>query len=159
MNETILVVEDDEQWAFIAKTLLEKEFNVIHVRDRDTCVKRMEEGDIRFVLLDLGLPDVQGFELLHQIKSLEPTLPVMIWTCQNEVRTAVEAIISGADDYLIKQESEDGLATLIRKNIRPKRRNISVEARTNKHQPDILIPDHPMYRRVFKQTIIDDHIG
>ena len=106
MNETILVVEDDEQWAFIAKTLLEKEFNVIHVRDRDTCVKRLEDGDIRFVLLDLGLPDVQGFELLHQIKSLEPTLPVMIWTCQNEVRTAVDAIISGADDYLIKQESE-----------------------------------------------------
>ncbi len=66
------------------------------------------------VLLDLGLPDIEGSMLLETIRSTHPNLPVIISTARSSIATRVELLGGGADDYLVKPYAFDELLARIR---------------------------------------------
>ncbi len=100
---SILLVEDDADLAAGLLEALRKEgFAINHVANgRDALhVIAAEPPDI--VILDLGLPDMDGLTVLRRMRPDHPELPVLLLTARNTVEDKVSGLDSGADDYLPK---------------------------------------------------------
>ena len=66
------------------------------------------------VILDLGLPDMDGLDVLRELRTLQPELPVLLLTARNTVTDKVAGLDSGADDYLAKPFEMDELLARLR---------------------------------------------
>ncbi|HSS02775.1 MAG TPA: response regulator transcription factor [Kofleriaceae bacterium] len=99
----LLIVEDNATLsASLTKGLREDGFNVEAVDTGVAALRRLERQDIDVVVLDLGLPDIDGSEVLHQLRTRGINAPVLVLTARDAVTSRVEALEKGADDYLIK---------------------------------------------------------
>ncbi|WP_370891063.1 response regulator transcription factor [Janibacter sp. GXQ6167] len=117
MTQRILVVDDDET---IQRTLRinlrARGLEVITARDGRTAVQAMEERpDV--VVLDLGLPDLDGVEVLRRIRSVS-RIPVIVLSARHEADDKVEALDEGADDYVTKPFGMDELMARVRVALR-----------------------------------------
>jgi len=100
---SILLVEDDADLAAGLLEALRKEgFAINHVSNGNDArhVINTEPPDI--VILDLGLPDMDGLTVLQRIRPAHPDLPVLLLTARNTTDDKVAGLDSGADDYLAK---------------------------------------------------------
>jgi DNA-binding response OmpR family regulator len=98
-----LIVEDQQDLAQEIKSFLEKEN--IHCELVFTLKDASESVAINsfdFILIDLGLPDGDGMDLLKQAKKTQPSAVFIIITARGEVQDKVDGLLSGADDYLAK---------------------------------------------------------
>jgi len=103
--ETILIVEDEAEVRNFASRVLELEgYHILQAKDSEMGVMLVKEVPVSLVLLDLRLPEHNGWEVLEQIKS-EPELsevPVIVFTASAEVSPRERAFEMGATDYLVK---------------------------------------------------------
>ena len=100
---TLLIVEDNATLsAALTKGLREDGFSAEAVDTGMAALRRLERQDIDVVILDLGLPDIDGSEVLHQLRTRGINAPVLVLTARDAVASRVEALEKGADDYLIK---------------------------------------------------------
>ena len=104
----LLLIEDNPGDARLLRVLLESE-PVFEVEDRATLtdgLARLAQGPesppVELLLLDLGLPDSQGLETLHQAQTSAPDLPIIVLTGLADEEIAVRAVAAGAQDYLVK---------------------------------------------------------
>lgn len=98
-----LIVEDQQDLAQEIKSFLEKEN--IHCELAHTFKDASEAIAVNtfdFLLIDLGLPDGDGMDLLKEAKKLQPSAVFIIITARGEVKDKVDGLLSGADDYLAK---------------------------------------------------------
>lgn len=96
----ILVVEDDDSVARALRGVLEHQgHEVQRVARGDDALRVHREADA--VLLDLGLPDGEGFEVLRSLRTVS-TVPVVIVSARGDERSIVRGLHLGADDYLVK---------------------------------------------------------
>ena len=99
----ILLVEDDPMiGGSVNKGLRSEGFTVDWVRDGRHAELALENEVYSLVLLDLGLPQKDGLELLQDLRRRGHTLPVLIITARDAVPDRVRGLDSGADDYLVK---------------------------------------------------------
>ncbi len=101
----ILLVEDEQKLADVIKRGLElQSFGVDVISDGAKALARisLHRKDYDVVILDLGLPSMDGREVCRQIRAKGITLPILVLTAQAETGTKVELLTSGADDYLVK---------------------------------------------------------
>ena len=99
---TVLVVEDDDETrAVLARELSTRGYRVEEAADGATAIRRWEARRPDVVLLDLGLPDVDGLQVIRRIRR-EATTPIVILSGRYEEREKVEALERGADDYVTK---------------------------------------------------------
>jgi DNA-binding NarL/FixJ family response regulator len=77
-------------------------------------LQAVRQDDFDVVLLDIALPDVSGLEVLKQLQSLKPDLPVLILSMYPERQYAVRALKAGAAGYLTKESAPDELIAAIR---------------------------------------------
>lgn len=75
-------------------------------------------GEFGLVILDLGLPDLSGFEVLERVRRLHPALPVIVLTARSEVASRIKGLDLGADDYLAKPFDFGELLARIRARLR-----------------------------------------
>ena len=107
---TILIIEDDFMIAESTQTLLKYQgFDVEWVNNGIDGLKRIQQGQIDAVLLDLGLPMMDGMQVLKQIRQIHPALPVLIISARDQLQQRVDGLNQGADDYLIKPYEFDEL--------------------------------------------------
>ena len=100
---TLLIVEDNTTLsASLAKGLTEDGYAVETADTGDAAVRRLERSDIDAIVLDLGLPDIDGIALLAQLREREINAPVLVLTARDAVSSRVAALEQGADDYLAK---------------------------------------------------------
>ena len=103
--ETILIVEDEAEVRNFASRVLELEgYHILQAKDSEMGVMLVKEVPVSLVLLDLRLPEHNGWEVLEQIKS-EPELsevPVIVFTASAEASPRERAFEMGATDYLVK---------------------------------------------------------
>ena len=100
-NEKILVVDDDVNICELLRLYLEKEgYTVSIVNDGESAVKSFGEIQPDLMLLDIMLPEVDGFELLEYIKPL--CIPVIFITAKGSVNDRVRGLRMGAEDYIVK---------------------------------------------------------
>lgn len=99
----VLLIEDDVMLGSALKTALAGEgFSVDWVRDGAHAEAALRDEGYSVVLLDLGLPDVDGFALLRTTRGRGSEAPVLIITARDELDDRVAGLDLGADDYLVK---------------------------------------------------------
>ena len=117
----LLVVEDEERIAsFLAKGLRAHGYSVEWVTSGREALLRVTEADISLVILDLGLPDLDGLEVLEGLRERGATVPVLVLSARGRVDDRVKGLNLGADDYLAKPFAFEELLARIRANLRPR---------------------------------------
>ncbi|HLX34370.1 MAG TPA: response regulator transcription factor [Candidatus Limnocylindrales bacterium] len=115
---TILVVEDDgETRRALARELSVRGYQIVEAPDGRTAMDRWGVRRPDLVLLDLGLPDIDGLDLVRRIRR-EAGTPIVILSGRYEEREKVEALERGADDYVTKPFGVDELNARIRVALR-----------------------------------------
>ncbi|SCC71898.1 response regulator transcription factor [Acinetobacter albensis] len=110
----ILMIEDDFMIAESSMTLLKyQQFDVQWVNNGIDGLKKLAEEKFDIVLLDLGLPLLDGMQVLKKIRLQSATLPVLIISARDQLQNRVEGLNQGADDYLIKPYEFDELVARI----------------------------------------------
>lgn len=114
----ILLVEDSEIDAKRVITLLRystyAHFEVVHANTLVAGIIKLEQMSIHAALVDLGLPDTDGIEIVSVLSRKFPELPILVLTGQDDFASAIASIRAGAQDYLIKSEySSHGLERAI----------------------------------------------
>ena len=100
--KNILLVEDNDTIIMGLKYSLEQEnFKVISAQNVLEFNEKIDKNDIDLVLLDVSLPDGNGFEICKEIKS-KKDIPVIFLTAQDEETSVVLGLDLGADDYIVK---------------------------------------------------------
>jgi two-component system response regulator HydG len=99
----ILIVDDDPGHLVSVKTIIRSwGYTVETADDGDAAVGLVKSEPVDLILMDVRMATMSGIEALKQIKTYNPAIPVIIMTAYSSVDTAVEALKSGAYDYLIK---------------------------------------------------------
>lgn len=99
----ILLVEDDEPLALGLKRSLNRESHVVDwVSTGKDAIQAAELAEVDVCILDLGLPDMDGIDVLKTLKRQKLAIPVIILTARDSVDSKVMGLDFGADDYLAK---------------------------------------------------------
>jgi DNA-binding response OmpR family regulator len=115
----VLLVEDEDRIAsFIEKGLRRRGFDVRRVVTGGEALGIVSDG-VDIVVLDLGLPDIDGLEVLRTLRGSWASLPVVILTARGDIDDRVAGLDLGADDYVPKPFAIDELVARMRARLRP----------------------------------------
>jgi DNA-binding response OmpR family regulator len=115
----LLLVEDNDRLAhFLMKGLDAEGFAVDHVTLVEDAVAALASMRFDAILLDLGLPDGDGLELLKRLRNKNDTTPILVTTARGELDDRLEGLDGGADDYLVKPFEIPELAARLRALLR-----------------------------------------
>ena len=119
MKSKILIVDDEPTHLKMLETVLTAEgFELQKANDGQTAIEAVEERFYDLILMDVRMSRMDGIEALKRIKEISPGIPVIIMTAYASVNTAVDALKSGAYDYLTKPLDIDELKILVQKALR-----------------------------------------
>ncbi|MGE8685283.1 MAG: response regulator transcription factor [Acinetobacter sp.] len=122
----ILLAEDDASQAESIKTWLEMDgYSVDWVERGDHAILALEQHHYDCVLLDRGLPQVTGDEILKQLIKIYPQAPVLFLTARDSIADRVEGLDLGAHDYLIKPFSLEELSARVRAQLRTQHQQVN----------------------------------
>src|SRR5215813_12786097 len=100
--DTILVVDDEPPIRrFLRTSLSASGYRVVEAEDAAGGMRLLEAEKPDLVILDLGLPDQSGLELISEIRKSSP-VPIVVLSARHDERSKVEALDRGADDYVSK---------------------------------------------------------
>src|SRR5919106_335498 len=114
----VLVIEDDDEIADVLRRFLRQEGHEVRTAvDGDTALPAAAEFVPDLVILDLGLPGLDGVEVCRRLRA-DGDVPILILTARSELEDRVEGLDSGADDYLAKPFERQELLARIRALLR-----------------------------------------
>jgi DNA-binding NtrC family response regulator len=153
--KSVLVIDDDP---LIRKTLSsylsKKGYEAVVAEDGEQGIQKYEEIIPDLVILDIRLPDVDGLEVLGRIREKNPNASIIIMTAYDDMKTTIEAIKSGAFEYLVKPLDYVELDLTIDKafQIRSLEEKVSylVEEKQKEYTIDNIIGRSAQMREVFK---------
>ena len=117
----LLVVEDEERVAsFLEKGLRAHGYTVEWVQNGQDALRRLMHPGISLVILDLGLPDLDGLDVLEGLRQRGSVVPVLVLSARGRVDDRVAGLNLGADDYLGKPFAFEELLARVRANLRPR---------------------------------------
>jgi two-component system KDP operon response regulator KdpE len=120
-NETILVVEDDPSVTRVVSAALRaRGYKVATAATGETALTSVEQAAPSVVLLDLGLPDIDGLEVCRRLRAWS-SVPIIVVTAEGADQRKVLALDDGADDYVTKPFSMPELMARIRVALRHRR--------------------------------------
>jgi two-component system copper resistance phosphate regulon response regulator CusR len=118
----ILIAEDEPRIAsFIEKGLRANGYLTDVAADGEEAIQLMHAEDFDLVILDLGLPGIDGLDVLRQLRKEDLRLPVVILTARDTVGDTVAGFEGGADDYIAKPFRFDELLARVRARLRGER--------------------------------------
>ena len=117
-EQPILVVDDDRKIAALVRAYLEREgFRVVTAHDGRTAVERARTEQPQLIVLDLMLPELDGFEALRRIRA-EADVPVLMLSARSSLPERIIGLEKGADDYLPKPFSPAELVVRVKAILR-----------------------------------------
>ena len=118
MSGTVLLIEDEESIASVVRGYLERDgYKVVWARSGSDGMAELTRHAVRMVVLDIGLPDVDGFEVCRQIRS-RSSVPILMLTARDDEVDRVAGLEVGADDYVGKPFSPRELVARIKAILR-----------------------------------------
>lgn len=119
MNEKILLVEDNETLGYILKEYLEmKGFDVDLAIDGTQGLRRFQKSPFDLCILDVMMPEMDGFELAKEIKTISMDMPIIFLTAKALKVDVLKGFNIGADDYIVKPVNEEELVARIKAVLR-----------------------------------------
>ncbi|KMQ52272.1 Sigma-54 dependent DNA-binding response regulator [Chitinispirillum alkaliphilum] len=118
-DRAVLLVDDEGQFlqsaSFVLRTSGYK--NVKTCQDSRQVLDILSQNNVKVILLDIMMPHISGEELLPEIKSRYPNIPVIMVTAVNEIESAVNFMRNGAFDYIVKPIDKARLVTTVKKAV------------------------------------------
>jgi DNA-binding response OmpR family regulator len=119
INPTIVVVEDDKDIQEYLKDVLSENHYLVYTTGKGIeAMKIIDQVNPQLILLDLGLPDIEGESLCTQIKDSHPAIPIIMLTAKDDARDIAAGLNLGADDYVTKPFSINVLLARIQARLR-----------------------------------------
>lgn len=123
----IFIIEDDKAIRNLISTTLETQSYVYQsASDASSAIMNILSNPPDLIILDLGLPDMDGVDLIHKIRSWSE-VPIIIVSARNEDKDKIEALDAGADDYLTKPFSTSELLARLRVSLRRSQSYINID--------------------------------
>jgi two-component system, OmpR family, KDP operon response regulator KdpE len=115
---TILIVEDDPALRRALRAMLHADqFETIDVDTGEEAVVIASGGGAELIVLDLGLPDIDGYEVLRRVRTFSD-IPIIVLTAHHEQAEKIRALDAGADDYVTKPFDTEELRARVRAALR-----------------------------------------
>ena len=114
VSYSIYIVDDEPTIRESASLCLEPDYTVKTFSNGKTAISCIKDNPPDLVLLDIGLPDMSGIEVLKRIKDLQPDILVIMITAFEDADTVIAAMKMGAHDYMVKPFEMDSLQITIR---------------------------------------------
>lgn len=125
----IFLVEDDPNFGLVLKSYLElHDFEVEWIDDGAHAIEAFKMQQFHIVILDVMLPNVDGFEIAQQIRSYDTQIPFIFLTAKNQKTDMVKGYSLGADDYLQKPFDSEVLILKIKAILNRGERQISADS-------------------------------
>jgi two-component system NtrC family response regulator len=116
MQQSVLIIDDEKKICSLLARIIELEgFTVFQANTGKEGLKVLAAQDIQVVISDVKLPDINGIELVKQIKQLKPYAEVISLTAFGTIQDGVKAIQNGAFDYITKGDDNDKIIPLVYK--------------------------------------------
>ncbi len=146
---SVLVVDDDNGHRLMLEALLGKwGYRVQSAANGVQAVEKVREGPFDAVLMDIRMPDMDGITALKGIKSYNPAVPVVLMTAYSAVESAVEALKSGAYDYLIKPLDFDVLKLTLSRTLEHSRLKAENSQLRAESRSRAIVGNSPAIRRM-----------
>ncbi len=113
MKKKILYVEDDNTLAFLTADNLEQEYEVAHYDNGSAAFEAFKQEDFDLCILDVMLPEMDGFELAAAIRERDVQVPIIFLSAKTLKEDRIKGLRLGADDYLVKPYSMEELTLKI----------------------------------------------
>lgn len=134
----VLLVEDEDRIAsFVEKALQRRGFDVRRVVTGGEALGAVS-ADVDIVVLDLGLPDIDGLDVLRALRKSWASLPVVILSARGDIDDRVVGLDLGADDYVPKPFAIDELVARIRARLRPQADGTSTKLNVGDLELDLI---------------------
>jgi DNA-binding response OmpR family regulator len=118
MAGTFVLIEDEQSIGTLVRAYLERDgFQAVWVRSGEQGLAELDRHPVRLVILDVGLPGMDGFEVCRRIRAMSP-LPIIMLTARDEEADRVAGLEVGADDYVPKPFSPRELMARVRAVLR-----------------------------------------
>ena len=125
IKDKVLIVEDEQSISnFISMILNANDYDTMIVRTGEEALTMISSHCPDLIVLDLGLPDMDGMEVLRSVRKWS-NLPVVVVSARTHEQDKVDALDAGADDYLVKPFGTSELLARIRAAIRHTRTNLT----------------------------------
>jgi FixJ family two-component response regulator/AraC-like DNA-binding protein len=132
----VLIVDDDAGIREALRFALDEHYTVLDAPHGRSGVGIVRTERVDLVLLDILMPEVDGLEILQELKALDPDLPVIMMTAVKTVRTTVAAMKLGAADYVTKPFQEDELLASIRQALAQRARRLGPPVERDRAERD-----------------------
>lgn len=117
-RQRILVVDDEPQITRVLRTTLSSHgYTIRTAGDGDEALEIMREWAPDLIITDLAMPNMEGLELCRRVRAKSP-VPIVVLSVRGEEKTKIEALDSGADDYVTKPYGPDELLARVRALLR-----------------------------------------
>jgi len=154
MTKTVLTVDDEPRFVrLIEANLTSAGYNVLTANEGLTAIETIVENDPDLVLLDVMMPEMNGFEVLDRIREFS-NIPVIMLTAKSEEADRVEGLNRGADDYVVKPFS----ATELLARVQAVLRRSSATTSAPKESPKITHQDLVIDVAKAEVTVNEKHI-
>jgi len=121
----ILIAEDEPRLSsFLEKGLRAAGYTTTVCADGLVAASMARDEDFDLLILDIGLPGQDGFEVLRKLRARGERIPVLVLTARRQVEDTVAALEGGADDYLTKPFAFDELAARVRARVRAREAHV-----------------------------------
>ena len=118
----ILVVEDDQDIReLLVETLKRSDFEVDTAENGKKGLEKFRKQNFDLIVTDIRMPVMDGLKMLKKIKKEDTKMPIVVITAYPSVDSAVECLVEGADDYLVKPVKLDDLNVKIKKALEKRR--------------------------------------
>jgi DNA-binding response OmpR family regulator len=118
VSARILIVEDDEAIASGLRRVLDSQGYDVRSVARGRAALEQPPDALRLVVLDLGLPDIDGLDVCRRLRAARPDLAILILTARDQELDVVAGLDAGADDYLVKPFRLAELLARVRAHLR-----------------------------------------
>jgi len=132
----VLIVDDDAGIRDALRFALDEQYTVLDAPHGRSGIGIVRTARVDLVLLDILMPEVDGLEILQELKALDPDLPVIMMTAVKTVRTTVAAMKLGAADYVTKPFQEDELLGSIRQVLAQRARRLGPPVERDRAERD-----------------------
>ena len=155
VQETILLVDDEPHILELLSVALEGEkYRILQAKNGKEALVQFEKEKPYLVLLDIRMPDVDGLEVLRQIKESNQTSSVIMMSAYGAMETVLEAIKRGAYDYLTKPVDLEKVKVLVRRALEAQKLAEEVTSLRSKvkekYQLENIVGKHPKMFEVYK---------
>jgi DNA-binding response OmpR family regulator len=138
-SAAVLVIDDDEAIASGLARVLESQGYAVKRLARGTGAVAAAGPDVGLVVLDLGLPDIDGIDVCRKLRAARPELAILILSARNQELDIVAGLDAGADDYLVKPFRLSELLARVRAHLRREAERAADDAAEPLRAGDLLV--------------------